>query len=177
VLENVTGTLITSVHIEPTQRRALVDLVRQFPEVTIIDIDAAQAGARGHEQGLAGSAVRVPVPLAAGLMVLVAAVHSTRDERRYESAMLRTLGASRGVVFQGVASEFVVLGALSGLLAAAGATGVGWILASEVFDLKYSANPWVWLIGVAGGALLVGTAGVLAARSVVTQSPLKALAR
>jgi putative ABC transport system permease protein len=178
VLENVTGTLITSVHIEPTQRRALVDLVRQFPEVTIIDIDALLGQVR-EVMNKASLAVQYVFlfTLAAGLMVLLAAVQSTRDERRYESAMLRTLGASRGVVFQGVASEFVVLGALSGLLAAAGATGVGWILATEVFDLKYSANPWVWLIGIVGGALLVGTAGVLAARSVVTQSPLKALAR
>jgi putative ABC transport system permease protein len=178
VLENVTGTLITSVHIEPTQRRALVELVRRFPEVTIIDIDALLGQVR-EVMNKASLAVQYVFlfTLAAGLMVLLAAVQSTRDERRYESAMLRTLGASRSVVFQGVASEFVVLGALSGLLAAAGATGVGWILATEVFDLKYSANPWVWLIGIVGGALLVGTAGVLAARSVVTQSPLKALAR
>jgi putative ABC transport system permease protein len=91
--------------------------------------------------------------------------------------MLRTLGASRSVVFQGVASAFLVLGALSGLLAAAGATGVGWLLATEVFDLKYAPNPWVWVVGVIGGALLVGTAGILAARSVVAQPPLKALAR
>ena len=61
-------------------------------------------------------------------MVLLAAVQSTRDERRYESAMLRTLGASRGVVFQGVAAEFMVLGVLAGLLASAGATLVGYCL-------------------------------------------------
>jgi putative ABC transport system permease protein len=178
VLENVTGTLITSVHIEPAQRRALVDLVRQFPEVTIIDIDALLGQVRDvmNKASLAVQYVFL-FTLAAGLMVLLAAVQSTRDERRYESAMLRTLGASRSVVFQGVASEFLVLGALSGLLAAAGATGVGWLLATEVFDLKYAPNPWVWVVGVIGGALLVGTAGILAARSVVAQPPLKALAR
>mgnify|MGYP003413736442 CR=1 FL=1 len=53
---------------------------------------------------------------------LLAAVQSTRDERSYESAMLRTLGASRRVVLAGVATEFVVLGVLSGLLAAIGAS-------------------------------------------------------
>ena len=52
--------------------------------------------------------------------MLLAAVQATRDERRYESAMLRTLGASRGVVFKGVAAEFTALGLLSGILAAAG---------------------------------------------------------
>jgi putative ABC transport system permease protein len=178
VLDDVTGTLITSVHIEPEQRRALVELVRQFPEVTIIDIEALLSQVRDvmDKASLAVQYVFL-FTLAAGLMVLLAAVQSTRDERRYESAMLRTLGASRSVVFQGVASEFIVLGALAGLLAAGGATAVGYVLASRVFDLKYSPDPWVWVIGVLGGAVLVGTAGLLAARSVVTQPPLKALSR
>jgi putative ABC transport system permease protein len=89
--------------------------------------------------------------------------------------MLRTLGASRSVVFQGVAAEFIVLGALAGLLAAAGATAVGDLLATRVFDLQYSPDPWVWVIGIVGGAVLVGTAGILAARSVVSQPPVRAL--
>jgi putative ABC transport system permease protein len=176
VLETATGTLITSVHLDPGQRPLLVELVRQFPEVTIIDIQALLAQVRDvmEKASLAVQYVFL-FTLAAGLMVLLAAVQSTRDERRYESAMLRTLGASRGVVFQGVAAEFIVLGALAGLLAAAGATGVGYLLASRVFDLQYSPDPWVWVIGVLGGAALVGTAGMLAARSVVSHPPMQAL--
>jgi len=172
VLDDVTGTLITSVHVEPGQRPALVDLVRQFPEVTIIDIDTLLSQVRDvmDKASLAVQYVFL-FTLAAGLMVLLAAVQATRDERRYESAMLRTLGASRRVVFQGVAAEFTALGLLSGLLAAAGATVAGFFLAREVFNLRYSPDPWVWVIGIVGGALLVGIAGVLAARSVVTQPP------
>jgi putative ABC transport system permease protein len=176
VLESATGTLITSVHVEPQQKPVLVDLVRQFPEVTIIDIDALLAQVR-DVMAKASLAVQYVFlfTLAAGLMVLLAAVQATRDERRYESAMLRTLGATRSVVFQGVAAEFIVLGALAGLLAAAGATGVGYLLATQVFDLQYSPNPWVWIVGVAGGAVLVGSAGILAARSVVSHPPMQAL--
>ena len=106
---------------------------------------------------------------------LLAAVQATRDERRYESAMLRTLGASRRVVFKGVAAEFTALGLLAGVLAAAGATVAGYFLAREVFDLKYAPDPMVWIVGIVGGALLVGVAGVLAARSVVTQPPVATL--
>jgi putative ABC transport system permease protein len=176
VLEDVTGTLITSVHVEPDQRPALVDLVRTFPEVTIIDLDALLSQVRDVMDKAALAVQYVFLfTLAAGLMVLLAAVQATRDERRYESAMLRTLGASRRVVFQGVAAEFTALGLLSGLLAAAGATVVGFYLAREVFNLKYTMDPWVWIAGIAGGALLVGVAGVLAARSVVTQPPVATL--
>jgi putative ABC transport system permease protein len=176
VLDEVTGTLITSVHVRPEQRPALVELVRQFPEVTIIDIEAMLAQVRDvmDKASLAVQYVFL-FTLAAGLMVLLAAVQATRDERNYESAMLRTLGATRSVVFQGVAAEFLVLGALAGLLAAAGATGVGWLLARRVFDLEYSPDPWIWVIGVLGGALLVGVAGLLAARSVVSHPPMQAL--
>jgi putative ABC transport system permease protein len=176
VLEGVTGTLITSVHVQAEQRRALVDLVRRFPEITIIDIEAMLAQVRDvmDKASLAVQYVFL-FTLAAGLMVLVAAVQATRDERRYESAMLRTLGATRGVVFQGVAAEFLVLGALAGVLAAAGATGVGWVLARRIFDLEYRPDPWMWVVGVAGGAILVGVAGLLAARSVVSHPPMQAL--
>ncbi len=176
VLETATGTLITSVHVEPQQRPLLVDLVRQFPEVTIIDIEALLAQVRDvmTKASLAVQYVFL-FTLAAGFMVLLAAVQATRDERRYESAMLRTLGATRRVVFQGVAAEFIVLGALAGLLAAAGATAVGYLLAKQVFDLQYSPDPWVWLIGIVGGAAMVGSAGILAARSVVSHPPMQAL--
>jgi putative ABC transport system permease protein len=176
VLDDVTGTLITSVHVRQEQRPLLVDLVRQFPEVTIIDIAALLSQVRDVMDKAALAVQYVFLfTLAAGLMVLLAAVQATRDERRYESAMLRTLGASRRVVFQGVAAEFTALGLLAGLLAALGATVVGYFLAREVFNLEYAPDPWVWVIGVLGGALLVGLAGVLAARSVVTQPPVETL--
>jgi putative ABC transport system permease protein len=172
VLDGVTGTLITSVHVQPSQRPALVDLVRQFPEVTIIDIDALLSQVRDVMDKAALAVQYVFVfTLAAGLVVLLAAVQATRDERRYESAMLRTLGASRRVVFQGVAAEFTALGLLAGVLAAAGASVAGYFLAREAFNLQYELDPWVWVAGAVGGALLVGIAGVLAARSVVTQPP------
>jgi putative ABC transport system permease protein len=176
VLDQVAGTLITSVHVEASQRAALVDLVRQFPEVTVIDLDTLLGQVRDvmDKATLAVQYVFL-FTLLAGLMVLLAAVQATRDERRYESAMLRTLGASRLVVFQGVVAEFVVLGVLSGLLAAAGATAAGYFLATEVFGLKYTPDPWVWVAGLVGGALLVGAAGVLATRSVLTQPPMATL--
>jgi putative ABC transport system permease protein len=176
VLEGVTGTLITSVHVASEQRPALVDLVRKFPEVTVIDIDALLAQVR-EVMDRAALAVQYVFlfTLLAGLVVLLAAAQATRDERRFESAILRTLGASRMVVLKGVAAEFVVLGLLSGILGAAGASVAGYFLARKIFDLAYTPDPAVWVAGIAGGTLLVGIAGVLAARSAVTQPPIATL--
>ncbi len=113
--------------------------------------------------------------LFAGLTVLLAAVQSSRDERRFESAMLRTLGASRGTVLQGVLAEFTTLGLLSGLLAAAGASAAAYFMTTRVLELKYTFEPWVWGVGLLGGALLVAGSGWLATRTVVRQPPLTTL--
>ncbi len=175
-LDDVAGTYITSVHLDQEQRRSLVDLVRRFPEVTAIDIEAILNQVRSvmDRASLAVQYVFMFTVLA-GVAVLLAAIQTTRDERRYESAMLRTFGASRRVVLLGVAAEFTTLGLLSGVLAAFGATVAGYYLATQVLDLTYSFPLEVWLFGIVGGVLLVGVSGTLATRSVVSTPPITTL--
>jgi putative ABC transport system permease protein len=176
LLDGAAGTYMTSVYLTPEQRPALADLVRQFPTVSVFDVDAILKQIRDimDRASLAVQYVFL-FTLIAGIVVLLAAVQSTRDERRYESAILRTLGASRGTVLQGVAAEFSALGFLSGTLAAFGATGVGWILARRLFSLQYTLDPWVWVIGLICGTLLVGLSGTLATRRVVNTPPIVTL--
>jgi putative ABC transport system permease protein len=76
---------------------------------------------------------------------------------------------------QGVAVEFVALGSLAGLLAALGATAVGWVLAENLFDLDYRLDPSLWVIGVLAGATIVGFTGTLAARKAVNEPPVVVL--
>ena len=176
-LDGLVGTWLTSMRLKPEQRPLLADLVRRFPSVSIVDIDSILAQIRDimDRASLAVQYVFL-FTLAAGITVLLAAIQATRDERRYESAMLRTLGASRRVVLAGVASEFTALGMLSGTLAALGATLAGWLLAEKVFDLEYTLDPWVWVIGLAAGAIIVGGAGTFAARGVINHPPISTLA-
>jgi putative ABC transport system permease protein len=176
LLDGAAGTYMTSVFLTAAQRASLADLVRQFPTVSVFDVDAILKQIRDiiDRASLAVQYVFL-FTLAAGIVVLLAAVQSTRDERRYESAMLRTLGASRGVVLQGVAAEFSALGFLSGTLAAFGATGVGWILARRLFSLEFTLDPWVWVLGLVCGTILVGVSGTLATRSVINTPPIVTL--
>jgi putative ABC transport system permease protein len=176
LLDGAAGTYMTSVYLTPVERPALADLVRQFPTLSVFDVDAILKQIRDimDRASLAIQYVFL-FTLVAGIVVLLAAVQSTRDERRYESAMLRTLGASRGTVLQGVAAEFSALGFLSGTLAAFGATGVGWILARRLFSLQYTLDPWVWVVGLVCGTLLVGLSGTLATRRVVNTPPIVTL--
>jgi putative ABC transport system permease protein len=176
LLDGAAGTYMTSIYLTPGERPALVDLVRQFPTVSVFDVDAILKQIR-EIMDRASLAVQYVFlfTLAAGIVVLLAAVQSTRDERRYESAMLRTLGASRSTVLQGVAAEFSALGFLSGTLAAFGATGVGWILARRLFSLQFTLDPWVWVVGLVCGTILVGVSGTLATRRVVNTPPIVTL--
>ncbi|TLY75740.1 MAG: FtsX-like permease family protein [Gammaproteobacteria bacterium] len=176
VLEGAAGTYMTSAYFTPGSARSLAQLARRFPSVSIFDIDELLAQVRAvlDKAALAVQSV-FAFTLFAGLTVLLAAVQSSRDERRYESAMLRTLGASRGTVVQGVLAEFATLGSLSGLLAAAGASIGAYFLTTQWLDLRYAFEFLPWVEGVFGGALLVAAGGWLATRSVVNQPPLTTL--
>ncbi len=176
LLDGAAGTYMTSVFLTPAQRPALADLVRKFPTVSVFDVDAILKQIR-EIMDRASLAVQYVFlfTLVAGIVVLLAAVQATADERRYESAILRTLGASRRTVLQGVAAEFGALGLLSGLLAAVGASLIGWILARRLFSLEYSFDPYVWIGGLVCGTLLVGVAGTLATRRVVGTPPIHTL--
>jgi ABC-type antimicrobial peptide transport system permease subunit len=72
--------------------------------------------------------------LLSGLAVLYAALLATQDERIHQAAILRTLGADSCYLRLLHLTEFAVLGALSGLFAAAGAILLGWMLAIKVLE-------------------------------------------
>jgi putative ABC transport system permease protein len=176
LLDGAAGTYMTSIYLTAAERPALAGLVREFPTVSVLDVDAILKQIREIMDRAALAVQYVFLfTLAAGVVVLLAAVQSTRDERRYESAMLRTLGASRRTVLQGVAAEFGALGLLSGILASCGASAIGLVLAQRLFSLEYRFDPWVWAIGLVCGTLLVGVSGTLATRRVVSSPPMLSL--
>jgi putative ABC transport system permease protein len=142
----------------------------------VIDIDAILQQVRGiiDKASLAVQAV-FAFTLAAGIAVLFAAVQSTIDERRFESAMLRALGAPKRTVFAGVMTEFGALGLAAGVLASAGASILAAIVAVQLFELPYVFNPWLWVAGIFAGVLIVCASGFIAARSAVNSPPVDVL--
>jgi putative ABC transport system permease protein len=175
-LDGMPTTYIASLRLEQEQQPVLVKLVRTHPSISVIDLDSILQQIRGIVQkaSLAVQAVFI-FTLAAGIAVLFAAVQSTIDERRFESAMLRALGARKRIVFSGVMAEFAALGAAAGILASAGASILAAIVAVRLFELPYEFNPLLWVAGVAAGVIVVCASGFIAARSAVNAPPVDVL--
>ncbi|GIK85294.1 MAG: FtsX-like permease family protein [Burkholderiales bacterium] len=151
----------------------LAPLVQKHPNILAIDVGELMRQVQGIVDRVSRAIEFVFLfTLAGGLLVLQAAVAATQDERRFDAAVLRTLGASRRQLQSAQVAEFLLLGALAGLVAAAGATAIGWALSDRVFRIPFQANPLVWLYGVGGGALAVAFAGWLGTRNTVRQPPL-----
>jgi putative ABC transport system permease protein len=176
VLDAVAGTFLTSAYFHPSDPHVMAELAHRFPSVSIFNVDDLLTQVRGiiDKAVLAVQSV-FAFTLFAGLVVLLAAVQASREERRFESAMLRTLGAAGATVWQGVMAEFVALGLLAGALAVAGAALAGAFVATRVLQVPYAFDPWLPLLGIGGGALLVCISGWLATRSVVSQPPMLTL--
>ena len=157
-------------------KQIVVDMVRKFPSVTVLELDAViqQVGKIFKQVTLAVEYVLILV-LLAGFIVLFAALQSSLDERLFEGALLRTLGASRYQINTGQLVEFAVLGFIAGLLAAIGAELIAWLLYIKVFNIDYTFSGWIALATPLVGSLLIATAGYLGTRAVVNQAPLRVL--
>ena len=171
-LENFPATFIASLNVPGENRDVLLNLVRQHPTVSVIDLDTIlnQVKSIVDKASLAVQAVFI-FTLAAGIAVLFAAVQSTIDERRFESAMLRALGVRRRTVLSGVLTEFAAIGFAAGLLAACGASVLAAVIAIQLFDLEYTFNAGLWISGLLAGVLLVCVSGFAAARGAINAPP------
>ncbi|MBK7765870.1 MAG: FtsX-like permease family protein [Sulfuritalea sp.] len=176
VLDNFPASYITSFHLPAENANVIPELVRAFPNLTVIDVEALVRQLHATIDQVA-RAVQLVFGFAvlAGLAVLYAALQASSDERRHELAVLRALGARRRQLAGALLAEFAALGALAGLLAGIAASLIGWGLARFAFRLDYLPQPGLWLVGLLAGAVLVIVAGWLGAASMLRQSALPAL--
>lgn len=169
---DVPASWLTSFHGGDDPGPLLRQLALEFPNVTAIDIDAMLAQVRQIiDRVVQAVAFLFIFALAAGLLVLLAAIEVSRSEREREVALLRTLGARRRFVAGALLVEYGALGAAAGALCAIVAQAVALQLAQRVFEIPFSPPLWPWLAGPVGGALLVGAMGWLALSGITRVPP------
>jgi putative ABC transport system permease protein len=153
-------------------------LSRQFPNITNVDVSASIAQVqRVLDQVIRAVEFLFGFTLAAGLVVLFAAITATREARSREFAIMRAMGASSRLLAQVQRTELLGVGALAGVLASVAAMVVGWLLARYAFEFTWNPSPWVPVIGALAGALLALAAGWWGLRDVLRRPVLETLRR
>lgn len=175
-LDGYPGTWVTSLYLPPEKRELMIDLVRNFRSVTVIDVDAIINQVRTvMDQVIRTVEFVFGFTLLAGLVVLLAALQTTHDERIYESALLSSLGANRRQILASLVAEFLCLGLAAGVLAAFAATILESILAEMVFRMEIVINPWVWLIAPLACISFIVFAGLMGTRKALNIPPIVVL--
>jgi putative ABC transport system permease protein len=144
------------------------DLVRAFPNITNVDMTSTLAQVqRVLDQVIRAVEFLFGFTLAAGLVVLFAAITATREERAKEFAIMRAVGARASLLRQVQRAELAGVGLLAGFLASIVSLAVGWGLARYVFDFNWTGSWTVPLFGSLAGAALALAAGWWGLRSVL----------
>ncbi|MBL8324160.1 MAG: FtsX-like permease family protein [Rubrivivax sp.] len=153
-------------------------LTRAFPNITNVDVSASISQVqRVLDQVIRAIEFLFGFTLAAGLVVLFAAVTATREARAREFAVMRAMGAGARLLKQVQRAELLGVGALAGTLASLAALVVGWLLAKYAFEFSWTPVPWVPLAGAAAGAVLALAAGWWGLREVLRRPVLETLRR
>ena len=172
-LDGYPASYIGGVHVPKVRAPTLTrDLVRAFPNLTVIDVDAVLDQVRGTVDQVSRVVEAIfYFSLAAGVLVLLASVSASQDERLREAAIMRVLGGTRRQLLLAQASEFTAIGLLTGLVAAIAATVLAGVVAREVFDLPFTADWRLVATSTTLGVVASVAAGMLATRRVLSAPP------
>jgi len=176
-LDGAPHTYVATVRVAASDEVALQQaVVESFPNVTAINIgDVLDSFARVLDRlSLAIRAVALFCVVSGGL-VMAAALAATRYRRLYESVILKALGATRSVIARAFAVEYALLGAVGGLLGSSLASALSWAVLATVFDLSWSLEPPVLVMGFVATVTLTVLVGFLSTYRILGQPPLSVL--
>lgn len=152
------------------------DLVGAYPNVSVIDVSSVLASVREVvENATVAITIVGAVTVASGILVLMGAVAMTKFQRVYDAAIYRTLGASTRRLAAMVAIEYGVLGTLAGVLGGAGALGLSWVAAAQLFEIEWRPGWWALAAGVGATAMVVAAIGLVASADIIVRKPLGTL--
>ena len=177
-IDHLGATFLSTALMEREQKILLNDLVRLFPTVVVIEIDALIEQIQTIIIQVTSAIELISIlVLLCGALVLVACVNASLDERFHENAILRTLGAGRKLILSSLLIEFASIGVVAGLIATLGAEASVYYLQEEIFEQEFSFHTWTWIAGPTLGMLIIAGLGMNSTREVVSTSPLNVLRR
>jgi putative ABC transport system permease protein len=172
LMEKFPAVYLTAVYLPEQQQNALVELVRQFPTISVISVGAilAQVNDIIDQVSLALTFILLLV-FAAAVLVLTAQTQASIEQRQQELAILRTLGAKGRFLRQAVLFEFAALGLLAGIFATVLTELVLALLQVRMFDLAFRLHTSLWAIGPILGVVLLTVLSVVLLRGILKPAP------
>ncbi len=177
-VDHLGATYLSTARMEQEQKILLNELIRRFPTIVVIEIDALIEQIQNIIAQVTSAIELISVlVLACGALVLLSCVNATLDERFRENAILRTLGAGQRLILSSLTIEFATIGFVAGIIATVGAEGSLFYLQEFVFEQDFTPHYWAWIAGPLIGMVLIGLLGLNSTRRVVSVSPLNVLRR
>jgi len=176
-LDGAPSTFIATVRARPDQENRLQSaVVAAFPNITAIPIREVLERVSAILDQIA-LAVRLVAAfsIAAGLIVMAGALAITRQQRLYQSVILKALGATRGFVSRVFAVEYALLGAAAGVAGSALAALLAWAVLHFALEVPWRWAPGTLVGGVATATVLALLVGFLGTRRLLGRRPLGVL--
>ena len=169
-------TYITSFYIAEENKTMLNAIVKKYPSITLLEVDAMLKQFKTIlTQLTAAINYLLYFALLAGFTVLFAAVNSSLDNRIYEGALMRTLGANRALLRKAHLIEFSLLGLISGLIAVFISELLLYVIYTYILHLDYQINKQLWIAIPLISTTSIALAGFFGVRSIVNKSPMQVI--
>lgn len=178
LMANFPATYLTAFYLPETKQSVLTALLKQYPTVSVISVAAIlqQVTAIIDQVSLALTLILVLV-FSAALLVLIAQVQATVEQREQELAILRTLGARGRFLRQAVLYEFAALGLLAGVFATILAETLLAVVQMRMFQLPFNLHQSLWGLGPVAGVVLLTLLGALLLRGILQPTPASLIRR
>lgn len=152
------------------------DLVIDFQNLSILDLQQVLRDLRAivDKVSLAVSIVG-GIALLTGALILIGSLTMTKFQRRYETAIFRTVGAKRRAITTMMLLEYGTLGVLAGFIGALGALGFTWVMSTRVLEIPWTPQLARSVLGIVLTAVGVSVVGVVATFDVINHKPLSIL--
>ena len=151
-------------------------MYRRFPTVTVVNMADVLAIFQGVVDQI-GLVVRIIslFAIVAGAIILSSSVAGTRFRRMREVVILKTLGATRWRVSRIFSVEFLILGAVAGVMGSLLANSFANLLLKRLLDARASFPILPSVLAVIATALIANAAGWMASFRILGQKPLEIL--
>ncbi len=175
-LKGMPQSWITSYYQVPNQTTLDYQLTQTYPNLTVVDVAVSLEQIQEVLNRLASAlGLLFAFTIAAAILVLIASISATQDERYRNAALLKAIGASRKSLVNIANAELVLIGLIAGILAGLASSVAAWALGRFILEIEFNAFAQSVAMGMAFGVIACILAGYCFTRKVQNATAVECL--